>query len=332
MKALAMGLTLNNQTDVHNNMHAASVLAAMNSIGVANYDEAYWPMDDSHLASDWVDQLPIQSVKLADYDCIVLNGQISARFVEPYTMYHERYLYCLNVLKTFDGPIYYVANDLRYKFVEVLYELAGQGITLYVVTPFEGAIPWLKHIGLANKHVGIGTNFMHNMHSIMPMPFFTPCKYHKYDITFASNELDMVQKAILEKYCSNVQVAGIGKNQPGLQSITGGCKVGTTQLYTLINRSAGQILAYTPMHFALGLHYNERFWQALLWGSHMLVPIEYKLIVEGTPAETYCVVQSANHVCAKLARYKADANYRQEYTEAMQQTLILLRARQWQTY
>lgn len=285
-KAYVLGITLTPSLNPLQDIHCTEVLGAL----------------------DYLNAQSVDSPELAD--CIVIPAQISVKEaldkIPGFEAKLPSILARLEVIARLNLPIFYVMQDPRARFLDILKELAFlENATI---------------LSTFDSEYAINSAFGPRGAKYLPYKNFLAAQKFKYSFVYAGFQFDEYRKSIFNKYANGLACVGIGKTDNLLPSITGNKKVGATKLIEMVSQSAATILLYNKEHVELGFWHTTRLFQGLSWGTLLIVPKEYSHVVQGTPSEAYNIVENAGQTKALLHKYLHSKSFRQQVLNAQAET------------
>lgn len=224
----------------------------------------------------------------------------------------------MDILYATDMPIYILIQDPRPEFMVHWHTtLAGQEYRFRWMCPGTKRPAWAGDLPNSKEWHSMGLPYAKYLGMHLPSLWQQGKRRTEFkgvDIVFPGVRFSEKRKYEINSYLSSdrIVVRGIGPTEPFMQSITGNKYVSDySKVCQHISKSAASLFLLTEWHKECDEWYTTRFWQALLLGTHLLIPYDYKLL-ESLPKnlKTYAAVFEAAEVADKVNKFRRDVSYR----------------------
>lgn len=316
MKILLTGCTLRPNTSLAQSPHVLDLLSALHVLGATTVHVLQYKYDIGvqHTANT----VYTDDVSLEQYDMLLILTQHPFA-TDKYESRRNAYLAVMHLANRLGMPILYLLCDLRPHTTQFMHDLVEAGIEYVLAGDFDMG-PYLDSLGLGGKIQCQRVRYCRGWLQQIGRPAQTYCTNEwQYDFLLAAVNPDEQVSALVNKYLrhSLLDVGGIGKTEPLLNSITNNKLVGYAELEQLMLKSICTLFTLAKPHVEFKLWHTTRLAQGLYWNNYMLIPVEleqiaYKLF--GIDA-SYFVVHDTTDLIAKLDKFRHSPEYRAKIKE-----------------
>lgn len=235
-----------------------------------------------------------------DFDLVVIPPQVAiSESVEKASQLLPSVSSMLEQLACF-GEVWHFNNDFRPRRIALHDELLVHGIKAK-----------LKHTGTVGEGGMLGQLYPYLI-GTTPGPWLDGAELlatgDQLDCIFAAIQMDGSRELMLDKYCNYSLLSGLGYYEMKQE----------------LARSRTAFVQLDEYNLAQGVIATARFCQALLWASHLVIPVEYKSLYESWLSPEIlgmCIVKDKADWQAIANIWGTSPSYRIMYREQIKQFL-----------